>query len=332
MTRIGYQRASRRRLVLRDDRNLKLDPITVDTVDGHTWDGLRLIPRGGHARRRRVAVIVVHGSVGNYITGVPRRVAHGLAVAGFTVLSVNTRMANYGVFFGGGLFHETPNDLDAWVDLARRMGHRDVVLLGFSMGASIVTHYQATRQRPEVVAVGSLAHPASLPASLERRWRRFGSIPDHAEVVETATRVIEDDPDGTSDEIFIVRRATGPSDEPGDAEIWTYRTWWFSRGPNADAAMSWRHVGALKVPLALIQAGADLIVPVSDGEDLERRALAGGVPGVFHRVVDGADHVFAGCIDDAVALLVEWLDGVVVPWVDQRRETGPPDDGASAAG
>lgn len=88
-------------MVIRDDTNLRLDPITIDTSDGQTWDGLALISKGGDPHRRRVAVIVVHGSVGNYITGVPRRVAHGLALAGFTVLSVNTRMANYGVFFGG---------------------------------------------------------------------------------------------------------------------------------------------------------------------------------------------------------------------------------------
>ncbi len=48
----------------------------------------------------------------------------GLANAGFTVLSVNTRMANYGVIFGGGLMHHTPLDLDAALDVLRRRGFR----------------------------------------------------------------------------------------------------------------------------------------------------------------------------------------------------------------
>lgn len=319
MTRIHRLGESRRRLIIRDDQNLKLDPVTVDTADGQTWDGLALTPKGMNPRRRRVAVIVVHGSVGNYITGVPRRVAHGLALAGFTVLSVNTRMANYGVFFGGGLFHRTPLDLDAWVDLAKRMGHREIVLVGFSMGASIVTYYQATRHRPEVVAVGALAHPASLPDSLRRRWERFGSRPDYDTVVREAWLRIggTSEYDDREDEIFIVQRATGPTDEPAHAEIWTYRTWWFSRGPQAYAAMSRRHVGRLRVPLGMIQGGSDLIVPPSDGHELERLALDGGAPHVFHTLVDGADHVFGGRLGEAVERLIEWMDTVVMARVEQ---------------
>lgn len=318
---------TRRRIVLRDDRNLKLDPVTVDTSDGQTWDGLALLPKIGDPKRRRLAVIVVHGSVGNYITGVPRRVAHGLALSGYTVLSVNTRMANYGVFFGGGLFHRTPLDLDAWVDLARRMGHRKVVLVGFSLGASMVTYYQATIQRPEVIAVGSLAHPASLPDSLKRRWERFGSVPDYNSVVRHAWLLIGGiaEHDDREDEIFIVQRATGPTDEPAHAEIWTYRTWWFSRGPQAFAAMSRRHIAKLRVPFALIQAGDDLIVPTSDGEELEQLARAGGVPDVYHRVIAGANHVFAGRLGVAVDTLDDWLGSVVMP----RFLAGEPASGPS---
>lgn len=321
MSRLRHSRDSRRRLVIRDDTNLKLDPITIDTPDGQTWDGLALIPKGGDPQRRRVAVIVVHGSVGNYITGVPRRVAHGLALAGFTVLSVNTRMANYGVFFGGGLFHRTPIDMDSWVDLAKRMGHTEVVLVGFSMGASIVTYYQATRHRPEVVAVGALAHPASLPDSLKRRWERFGSQPDYETVVRDAWLMIGgiSENDALDDEIFVVRRATGPTDEPAHAEIWTYRTWWFSRGPQAHAAMSRRHIGRLGVPLAMIQGADDLIVPPSDGEELARLAHEGGVPDVFHSVVPGANHVFDGRLGEAVERLVDWMVRVVMPSIEERR-------------
>lgn len=326
MSRLRRQGESRRRIVLRDDRNLRLDPITIDTPDGQTWDGLALMPKTGDPQRRRLAVIVVHGSVGNYITGVPRRVAHGLALAGFTVLSVNTRMANYGVFFGGGLFHRTPIDLDCWVDLAVRMGHTRVVLVGFSMGASMVTYYQATVRRPEVIAIGALAHPASLPDSLKRRWTRFGSEPDYETVVRRAWLMIggTTEHDEQDDEIFVVQRATGPTDEPAHAEIWTYRTWWFSRGPQAYAAMSRRHIGKLEVPIAMIQGGDDLIVPPSDGVELERLARAGGVPHVHHTVVEGANHVFGGRLGEAVERLIDWMDDVVMPRFRASGEAGPP--------
>ena len=166
-----------------DDRDLSIDLVMTHTEDGQKWDGMIFTPAAeGDARRRRLAVLVIHGSVGNYLTGVPRRVSFGLANAGFTVLSVNTRMANYGVIFGGGLMHRTPLDLDAALAVLRRRGYRRIVLLGFSMGSTIVTHYQALRQPPDVVGVCTLAHPASLPAALKLRWNYFGADPGYEEV------------------------------------------------------------------------------------------------------------------------------------------------------
>jgi len=272
-------------------------------------------------------VIVVHGSVGNYISGVPRRIAHGLALAGFTVLSINTRMANYGAFFGGGLFHRTPLDLDAWVDLARRLGHDRIVLAGYSMGATMVTHYQALRRRPEIVGVATFAHPRSLPDSLRRRWSRFGSIPDYDTVVERAWDMIGDslDDDGGRDEIFIVRRANGPTDEPAHAEVWTYRTWWFSRGPHATEADSVRQIGSIRVPICLVQAEHDLMVPLSDGTELEDVALQGGVPSVDLTFIIGANHTFTGLTAQAVDHCIRWLDREVTAVPRIGGDPEPPD-------
>ncbi len=306
---------NRRRIHPPDDRGLRLDPVTVDTEDGQTWDGLALIPRrGGDAARRRLGVIVVHGSVGNYISGVPRRVSHGLAQAGFTVLSVNTRMANFGVFFGGGLLHRTPLDLDAWVGLTRRMGHPRIVLLGYSLGATMVTHYQALRRPDEVVGLCTLAHPLSLPESLRRRWERFGADPDYETVTRRARAMLgasAADDDG-ADEIFIVERASGPTLAPAHSEIWTYRTWWYSRGPDARHAVSADWVGKVGVPLALIQAGDDMIVPPGDGEELAAIARAAGAPDVRLESVPYANHVFSGREQLAAERCVAWLEEVIM--------------------
>ena len=288
---------------------LRLDPVTVDTDDGATWDGLVLAPRGATRARRRLGVIVVHGSVGNYISGVPRRIAHGLALAGFTVVSVNTRMANYGVFFGGGLFHHTPRDIEAWVALLRRMGHTRIVLLGYSLGASIVTYSQATRRHPEVVGLCTLAHPYSLPESLRRRWARFGATPDYESVTATAQSMLGADPvDDGDDEVFIVERAAGPTSAPEHCEIWTYRTWWFSRGPQAAAAMSCEQIRSVRVPIALIQAGDDAIVPADDGLRLARLARDAGVPEVHHELIGDANHAFSGREVEVVRRCTAWLD------------------------
>ncbi len=304
----------RRRLDASDRLPLEIVPVTAQTADGHTWDGLAMTPRGGDRARRRVCAIVVHGTVGNYISGVPRRVAFGLAQAGYTVLTVNTRMANYGLFFGGGLLHRTPLDLDAWVALARRMGHRRIVLLGYSLGATMVTHYQALRRPEDVAGLCTLAHPLSLPGALRRRWSRFGADPDYDTIAERARAVLGDDPDDDTvdDEIFIVERALGPTTNPTDAEIYTYRTWWFSRGPEATHAVSADRLVHVDVPVALIQGGDDLIVPPSDGRELEGIARTAGVPDLRHEVVAGANHVFRGCEPEVIARCDAWLAAVIV--------------------
>lgn len=292
-----------------DDRNLSIDLVVTHTEDGQKWDGMIFRPGKGDSGRRRLAVLVVHGSVGNYITGVPRRVSFGLANAGFTVLSVNTRMANYGVFFGGGLMHRTPLDLDAALAVLRRRGFRRIVLLGFSMGATIVTHYQALRQPADIVGVCTLAHPASLPAALRLRWEHFGADPGYEEVADLVhNRLAPDFEDVERDRIFIVRRARGFGERPLDGEIWTYRTWWFARGPRAPHAESRLRIGNVTVPLAIIQAGEDELVREEEGAHLEAIARQGDCPSVLRETIPEADHVFAGLDGPLIESVVSWLD------------------------
>jgi len=311
VTRV-VQRGGRRRVPVfgRDDRELAIDLVVTHTEDGQNWDGMLFRPADVEdARRRRLAVLVIHGSVGNYLTGVPRRVSFGLANAGFSVMSVNTRMANYGVFFGGGLMHRTPLDLDAALQVLRRRGFRRIVLLGFSMGATIVTHYQALRLPPDVVGVCTLAHPASLPAALRLRWDHFGAEPGYQEVVETVhKRLAPDFEDASRDRIFLVRRARGFGDRPLDCEIWTYRTWWHARGPRAPHAESRLRVGHVTVPLAIIQAGEDELVREGEGPELEALARQGDCPSVHRTTIPDADHVFTGLDDELIEAVVDWLD------------------------
>ncbi len=292
-----------------DDRDLAIDLVVARTEDGHSWDGMIFRPGEGDSRRRRLAVVVVHGSVGNYLSGVPRRVSFGLANAGFTVLSINTRMANYGVIFGGGLMHRTPLDLDAALAVLRRRGFRRIVLLGFSMGATMVTHYQALRRPQDVVGVCTLAHPASLPAALRLRWDHFGAEPGYDEVVEMVHhRLAPDFEDAARDRIFLVRRARGFGEQPLDGEIWTYRTWWFARGPRAPHAESRLRVSDVTVPLAIIQAGEDELVREQEGAQLEAIARQGDCPSVVRETIPEADHLFTGLDTPLVDAIVSWLD------------------------
>lgn len=297
----------------RDDRRLETRMVLLEADDGGHRDGMLFRPRDPDAVNRRTGVLVVHGSVGNYLTGVPRHVSFGLAEAGFTVLSINTRMANYGVFFGAGLLNHVDHDVEAGVTALRRRGVSRIVLLGYSMGATVVSHYQAVHEPPEVIGVCTVAHPMSLPGSLRQRWERYGSVPSYAEMTALAGQALIQGDDAAHDRIVIVRRAKGPTDLPEHAEIWTYRTWWHSRGPEALSAESRRWVGVLRVPLAIIQAERDGLVPHEEGVILRRLALEGGCPAVHLEYVEDADHVFTGCETAPAERVRAWIEGLGPP-------------------
>ncbi len=264
-----------------DDTDIETDLIVIPTEDHHNWDGMIFRPRRG-AVDPRMAVLVIHGSVGHYLTGMPRRLAFHLAERGYAALTANTRMANYGVFFGTGLLDEAQLDIAAAVRALRERGFRRIILLGYSMGSTMVAQYQAVQAPPEVIGVCTIAHPLSLPLSLRRRWERFGSNPSYNEMCAIVTREMGATDDPERDRIIIVQRATGPTDRPEHSEIWTYRTWWHSRGPEALSAESRRWVGLLRVPLALIQARGRPADPEVRGRiaatPRPRRRLSRGAP------------------------------------------------------
>jgi alpha-beta hydrolase superfamily lysophospholipase len=205
--------------------------------------------------------------------------------------------------------HRTPLDLDAALAVLRRRGFRRIVLLGFSMGSTIVTHYQALRQPPDVVGVCTLAHPASLPAALKLRWNHFGADPGYEEVADLVHhRLAPDFEDPTRDRIFLVRRARGFGERPLDGEIWTYRTWWYARGPRSPHAESRLRIGHVTVPLAIVQAGEDELVREEEGAQLEAIARQGDCPSVMRETIPEADHVFSGLDAPLIETVVGWLD------------------------
>jgi len=290
-----------------DDVHADAELVVIRTDDHKHWDGLLMRPRDDAAGRAGTLVIIVHGSLGNYMGGVPRRMAFELAHHGYSALSINTRMANFGVVYGGGLFDETPRDLAGAMDLAREMGFERVVLMGYSLGASIVTHYQALRHPPEVVGLCTLAHPWSLPESMRARWTRLRAQPSYTEVARMALRAGVDR-DG-ADDVVIVHRGAGPTDSPYDAEAWSLRCWWQCRGPESRNPVSVDRIRDVGVPVALIQAGDDPVLPGDDGENLAEAAGAAGIP-VHLEHVPGADHTFWGVVPEVAERAVAWLDAL----------------------
>ena len=145
--------------------------VYTDTEDGLILEGVVIRPTT--AGPRPFAVVWVHGLTGRFYEKCSLLPCRDLAAEGYTVVSGNNRGHHFGariprkaaapVLAGGGWerFDESPHDVDAWITFVTSLGFERVVLIGHSLGALKVAHYQALRQDPRVA--GLVAASAALP-------------------------------------------------------------------------------------------------------------------------------------------------------------------------
>jgi pimeloyl-ACP methyl ester carboxylesterase len=124
----------------------------------HTVDGERLaaVHLPGPDDARSLAVIVAHGFTGSITRAGVRAVMSGLsAYAGVVGFDFRGHGGSTGHSTVG---HREVLDLDAAVAAARRLGYRDVVTCGWSMGGSVVLRHAALHRGVEaVVSVSALS-------------------------------------------------------------------------------------------------------------------------------------------------------------------------------
>jgi dipeptidyl aminopeptidase/acylaminoacyl peptidase len=287
--------------------------VTLTAEDGEVHDALLEIDeRAARARARasgrRTAVVHVHGIMGNFLVGTLRFYPAPLARAGYPVLVLETRMANVGQLFGQAIFEDAIRDIEAGVRWLRAEGFDTIVLSGYSSGASLATRYAATHHVPDLRGLVCLGNPWGLPQSMQRRAERFGASPAYDELVDMVRRAIGANPDAPEDDrLFVVEQSRGPSRGPGDSEVYTYRTWWHSRGPSATSAMAFRQIGQVWAPVLLVQGTSDEVVLFEEAVALSQVARAAGNRDVTVTRIDGAGHSFAGHEIETLDAVLSWL-------------------------
>ena len=257
-------------------------------------------------------VIHVHGFLGNFLDGSQRFLPPILAEGGYSSLAINTRMANFGLFFGYGILNDTIAQIDRVVEYAKELGYKNVILSGYSLGTSIILRYASLRNDPRkthnVAGVITLAAPYSMPDSIRRRWNYWGSEPSYDEVYEEAKDIIKPNREGTGqDRTILIYKARGDTYCPEHTEIYTYRTWWHLAGPEAKYAMAYRKIGNIKVPMLLIQGWHDEVVNHEEAKELAEIALKEGNKDVSAFYVN-AGHTFEGKEEELGDIIVRWLD------------------------
>ncbi|WP_299392733.1 alpha/beta hydrolase [Pelagibius sp.] len=129
--------------------------VFVTTEDGLELEGLLITPQPG--RGSGPLVIWVHGMHRRFSQREFVEIGRHVARLGLPFLAVNTRGHDLGAWFrtpkgfllGGTAweqFIDSPFDIAAWTELARKEGFKNYVLVGVGYGAPKVVFYQVQRQ------------------------------------------------------------------------------------------------------------------------------------------------------------------------------------------
>jgi pimeloyl-ACP methyl ester carboxylesterase len=265
--------------------------------------------RGGPVKEP--VIIHIHGFLGNFLEGSQRYLPPLLAEAGYSSLSINTRMATFGLFFGYGIIDDTIPQIDTAIVYLKNMGYSRIILSGYSLGSSIVLRYASLRndpaQFPSLKGIIALSTPYSTADTIRNRWNRWGSNPSYDEIYRRVKETLKPDPyTSTEDRTVIIYKARGGTLNPEHTELYTYKTWWYLAGPEAESSRCYKQIRRVRIPILLIQGSEDAELGPGEADDLARIAQESGNKDVSAIYLD-ADHNFEGKEEELGEVIKKWL-------------------------
>ena len=140
-----------------------VDLVNVVNDDGVRLDGAFLAPKDGSSVEGPVdAVLLIHGSTGNFYPGSNITMAEALRAFGYPCLSLNTTAhdtvwynANNSTYYGVAYenLDRSRLDLKAGIDYLADQGFMRIALIGNSMGAVRVGYYAATESDKRLATI-----------------------------------------------------------------------------------------------------------------------------------------------------------------------------------
>lgn len=260
----------------------------------------------------KTAVIHVHGFLGNFLDGTQRFLPPILAKSGYSSLSINTRLANFGLFFGYGIIDDTIPQIDRSIEFLLEQGFKNIVVSGYSLGGAVALRYMAMRNSekkyPHIKGVIVLAAPYSMPDSIKRRWDKWGSEPSYDQIYKEAEAIFKGDPDNTDeDRTIVIYKTRGDSYIPEHSGIYTYKTWWHLASPHAESGKCYNQIEKIKLPILLVQGWYDEVVSSQETYHLAQVARDAGNKSVSVFFVDSG-HAFQGNEKELGDIAVGWLN------------------------
>ena len=281
--------------------------------DHHKIDAL--LYHGASRKKHKTenpVILRLHGILGNLLDETEHKLPSVLAAQGYSSLTMNTLLANLGLFFGFGIFDDAMPQIDRASEFLTGIGFQEIIIAGHGLGGCMAIRYGALRndptKYPAIKGVIAFATPYSLPDAIRRRWKRFGSEPTYDEIYVRAKRIFKPSAgeEPAPDETFVVKKAHGDTYLPQHSEVYTLKTWWSLAGPEAEGTKAYKHIGKVKVPILLVHALHDDIIERHEFEDLGKAAIDAGNRDVSQFFLD-TGHTFEHKHDELGQIMVKWL-------------------------
>ena len=268
--------------------------------DGLRLDGAFYPPTEDADRAGPVdAVVLIHGSRGNFYDGATKSMAEDLCAQGYACLSLNTNAHDTAWYnpgsreFKGNAFEvlaDTCIDLRAGIDHLTERGYRSIGLLGHSMGAVRIAYYAATQ--------GDLRVATAVPVSPVRlSYSYFMESEDAAEFaanIEIARRLIaRGEPEG----VFRVGHPI--------PQLFSATSFLDKHGPEEKYNLI-NHAHGIRVPMLTLNGSLETHSRLRDmAQDLAVAAV--NSPKAETLMVEGGEHSLVNRTAEASDAVLKWL-------------------------
>ena len=280
--------------------SMLVDLMSTITSDGVNLDGAFFAPPDGEAMKGPVdAVLLIHGSSGNFYRPATKGMAEDLRDQGYACLALNSTARDTvwfnqadGEYYGNAfeILDRSRLDLRAGIDYLWELGYRKIALLGHSMGAVRVAYYASTEPDDRVVAVMPIS-PVRLSYSY---YLASEDAPEFQAILEKADQL---EAEGKSQELMAVNfpisqmfSAAAYLDKHGPAERYNLVT----LAPK------------IKVPMLAVAGSLETHTRLRDmAQDLAVAAV--NSPRAESVIIEGGNHSLNNCRAEASAAVLNWL-------------------------
>ena len=282
-----------------------VDLMSANAEDGVRLDGAFFAPKPDASRQGPVdAVLVIHGSQGNFYTPATRFMAEDLSIKGYASLALNTRAHDtvwydqaQGTYQGLAfeMLDQTRMDVRAGIDYLWNMGYRHIGILGHSMGSVRVAYYAATENDDRVEAVICVS-PVRLSYSY---YMTSDDAAEFQSIIEWADRL------ETEDKALDVMAVKFPIPQMFSAAAYLDK-----HGVNERYNLI-THAPRIRVPLYVVAGSLETHTRLKDMyRDLAIAAV--NSPRADYLLIEGGDHSLTNRRYEASEAVGKWLANLAV--------------------